>query len=239
MAALGLFMIFKVVFLCQPKPWRRYTGTIQPDAATASLPAFLSLPALPSKLQRVLWAKPSLSTWENTFGSRLPCLQAFCCWFAFAQPVRAKSSPTDPRELQPGVSLAQDVSITKLSKPISSEQTDLKSQRRQFINCWMLAITANKHQRQESLAGDEKSCPVMRGYEPFLSYLFGFYKEKPDVAAVAHAEQPLPKPLLGAGVPWGWQNLGPMAGDAAGGQTALDPLGLWCGLGQPHGRAGA
>lgn len=167
-AASGLLMIFKDVFLCQLKPRRRYTSTIQPNAATASL-SVLSLPALPSKLQRVLWAKPSLSTWENALGPRLLCFQAFHYWFAFAQPARAKSSPTSPRELQPGVSLAQDVSITKLSKPISSDPTDLKSQRRQFIYCWMLDIVANKHQRQESLAGDEKSCPVMRGYEPFLS----------------------------------------------------------------------
>lgn len=70
--------------------------------------------------------------------------------------------------------MSQDVSITKPSKPISSDLTDLKSQWRQFIYCWMCNITANKHQRQECLAGDEKSGPVMRGYEPFLSYLLGF-----------------------------------------------------------------
>lgn len=139
----------------------------------------------------MLWAKPSLATWKNAFGYGLHWLQAFCYWFAFAQPARAKSSPADPRDLQPGVSLAQDVSITKLSKPISSDRNELKSQRRQFIYCWMLDITANKHQRQESQAGDEKSCPVMRGYEPFLSYLFGFHNEQPDVAAAAHTEQPV------------------------------------------------
>lgn len=67
--------------------------------------------------------------------------------------------------------MSRDVSITKPSKPISSDLTDLKSRWRQFIYCWMCDITANKHQRQECLAGDEKSGPVMRGYEPFLSYL--------------------------------------------------------------------
>lgn len=65
----------------------------------------------------------------------------------------------------------------------------------------MLVITANKHQKQESLAGDEKSCLVMRGYEPFLSYLFGFCNKKSDVAAAAHAKQPVPKPSLHTGVP--------------------------------------
>jgi len=168
-AASGLLMIFKAMFLCQPKPWRRYASIIQPGTATACLSVLLPLHALPSKLQRVLWAKPFLATCRNTFGSRLVCFQAFCHWFVFSQPARAKSSPANPRELQQGMSLAKDVSITKLSKLISSDQTDLKSQRTQFMNCWMLDLTANKHQRQESLAGDEKSCPVMRGYEPFLS----------------------------------------------------------------------
>lgn len=197
--------------------WRRYTSIIQPIAATASLSVLRPLPTIPSKLQRVLWAKPPLATWDKAFGSKLLCLQVFHYWFAFAQPARAKSSPANPRGLQPGVSLAQDVSITKLSKPISSNRTDLKSQRRQFISSWMLDVTANKHQRQESLAGDEKSCPVMRGYEPFLSYLFGFHNKKPDTAAAAHDEQPVPEPPPGAGVPQGWQmdqGLGMLQGDS-------------------------
>lgn len=115
------------------------------------------------------------------------------------------------------MNLAQDVSITKPSKPISSDQTDLKSQWRKFIYCWLLDIMANKYQRQESLAGDEKSCLVMRGYEPFLSYLFGFHNEKSDVAVAAHTKQPVLKPLLGAGVSWGWQRdqgLGTLPGDS-------------------------
>lgn len=49
-------------------------GVTQPDAATASLPVLLSPPALPSKLQRVLWDKPSLAMWENAFGPRLFCV---------------------------------------------------------------------------------------------------------------------------------------------------------------------
>lgn len=58
-------------------------------------------------------------------------------------------------------------------------------------------MLANKHQRQESLAGDEKSCPVMRGYEPFLSYLtfisLGFIRRS------LTWQQLIPE--LGAGVP--------------------------------------
>lgn len=141
-------------------------GITQPDAATANQPILLSPPALPSKPRgccgishpllpgrMLLYPRYSVSRLLIT-GLRLP----------------SQAEPNaDPRELQPGVNLAQDVSITKLSKTISSDQTDLKSQWRKFIYCWLLDITANKHQRQESLAGDEKSCLVMRGYEPFLS----------------------------------------------------------------------
>lgn len=93
----------------------------------------------------------------------------------------------------------------------------------------MLDITANKHQKQESLAGDEKSCPVMRGYEPFLSYLFGFCNKKSDVAAAAHAKQPVPKPSMHAGVPHRRQmnrQLWVLKGAAS-----SEPPGLQCGLG--------
>lgn len=74
----------------------------------------------------------------------------------------------------------------------------------------MCDITANKHQRQECLAGDEKSGPVMRGYEPFLSV--EFCNEKPGAAAAAHAEQPVPKALGQHGdVQWAAAGMGTLA----------------------------